>query len=334
MSSLKPIPSIFLAMIFCAPLFGASQVADSYSKTFQVNGRPSLNIKNVDGRTRITAKEGSTVEIQVTKEVRGTKDPASAKKAADEVEVKLEQTGNRIDVSVKYPRKIFNIGLGPSVMVNFEITSPAASDIAASMVDGQMDVEGFDGKIGITGVDGKTTAANLSGDVTIKGVDGDISATALSGRMDISVVDGDINSDACKGQLNMRSTDGKMHLKDFQGTLETKSGDGNTYLDGVFEAINARTSDGTMEIHARPGSVTKSNWSIHSSDGNLLIFLPNPFPANVELRAGDGKIMTSLPIEVSGRISDRSISGKMNGGGNLLEIEANDGDITISQTPQ
>ena len=334
MSSLKPITSIFLAMIFCAPLFGASQVADSYTKTFQVNGRPSLNIKNVDGRTRITAKEGSAVEIQVTKEVRGTKDPASAKKAADEVEVKLEQTGNRIDVSVKYPRKIFHIGLGPSVMVNFEITSPAASDIAASMADGQMDVEGFDGKIGLSGVDGDTTASKLSGDVTISGVDGDIHATELSGHMDISVVDGDVVSEQCKGQLNLRSTDGKMRLKDFKGTLESKSGDGSTFLDGVFDALNAKTSDGNLEIHAQPGSVAKANWSIHSSDGNLLIFLPNPFPANLELRAGDGKIMTSLPIEVSGRISDRSISGKMNGGGNLLEIETRDGDITISQTPQ
>src|SRR5262245_20350091 len=170
MSSFKTISIIFSALISCAPLFGASEVADSYTKTFQVNGRPTLNIKNADGRTQITAKEGSTVEIQVTKEVRGTKNPASAKKAADEVEVILEQTGNRIDVSVKYPKKIFNIGLSPSVNVNFEITSPPASDIAASMADGQMDVEGFDGTIGLKGVDGDTTASKLSGDVTISGV--------------------------------------------------------------------------------------------------------------------------------------------------------------------
>lgn len=314
---------------------GASEVTDSYNKSFQVEGRSTLTVKNGDGRTRIVAKEGSMVEVQVTKEVSGAKDMAATKKAADQVAVLLEQVGGRIEISVKYPKKIGNfLGLGPNVLVNFEITAPPTSDVTASMVDGDLEVAGFNGEVRLSGVDGDTTASQLSGEIHISGVDGNIHATGLSGRSEISVVDGDVTSEDCSGQLSIRSVDGKMQLERFQGVLETKSGDGDASLDGVFQSLNVRTSDGDLEIHARQGSAVQENWSIHSSDGNLQISLPNPFPANVDLKASDGKIITTFPIEVSGRISDRSVSGKMNGGGNLLSIETGDGNITISQTSQ
>jgi Toastrack DUF4097 len=303
---------------FSLPLLAASEITDSYNKIFQVDGRPSLIIKNVDGRTRILAKEGAGIQVQVTKEVHDAKDSAEAKKAADRVEVRLEQVGNRIEIAVRYPKSfsVVLFGSRPSVLVHFEVTAPSASDITASMVDGEMETRRFNGQI------------------SISATDGDIHATHLSGNAEVSLVDGDFTSEECTGHLSMRSIDGNMHVKDFQGSVEAKSGDGDLNLEGVFQSLNSRTTDGNMEIRARSGSTTQNNWSIHSGDGDLVVYLPNPFPANVDLKTGDGKIVTSFPIEISGRISERNVSGKMNGGGNLLAIETRDGDITIMQSSE
>jgi hypothetical protein len=130
----------------------------------------------------------------------------------------------------------------------------------------------------------------------------------------------------------MRTVDGEMRLKNFQGDLETKSTDGDQFLEGIFHSVNSRLSDGDLEIRAQSGSTAEHDWNLHSSDGDLSIYLPSPFPANVAIKTGDGKINTSFPIEISGRISHSSVTGKMNSGGNLLSIESHDGDITISQT--
>lgn len=327
----------FLILVSTVMWLGASEVTDSYSKAFQVEGRPSLMIKNVDGRTRLLAKEGSTVEVKVTKEVQGAKNVTEAKKAADRVEVRLEQIGNRIEIAAKYPKGFSDfivIGSRPSVLVHFEITAPPSSDITASMVDGEFEVRGFNGKIGLSGVDGDTTASELSGEIKISAVDGDINATHLSGKSEISMTDGNIVSEECTGQLTVRSADGKTQVKDFQGMLEAKSGDGDLFLEGVFQTLNSRTVDGDVDIHVRSGSTVQNTWTIHNGDGNLNLYLPNPFPADVRIKTSDGKIATNFPIEISGRISERNVSGKMNGGGNIFTIETTDGNISISQTPQ
>lgn len=312
----------------------SAEVVETINKTFEVTGRSSLRVRNVDGRTRIVSRVGSTVEVVATKEVNGAKNAADAKKAADRVEVRIEQFGNAIEVSVKYPKWGINFTSHPSVAVNFEISAPSESDIEASMVDGELEVQGFAGKIGLSAVDGATTASEVSGEVSISAVDGDIRAFKVSGTTEISLVDGDLFLESSSGRLSVHSIDGEIRVKDFQGDLESKSGDADQYLEGVFQSVNARSSDGDLEIRARSGSAVQNDWNISTSDGDLQLFLPTAFPANLEVKTGDGKINTSFPIEVSGRISERSVTGKISGGGNLLAIQTRDGDLTISQIPQ
>jgi DUF4097 and DUF4098 domain-containing protein YvlB len=312
-----------------------AEVVDTIHKVFDLSGRPTLRIRNVDGRTRILPKEGSTVEVTVTKEVPKAKSVADAKKAADRVEILLEQVGNTIEITAKYPKwdgGLISIGSGNSALANFEIYAPPECDIDASMVDGEMEAQGFSGKIDLSTVDGDMTVSNLSGNIEISAVDGDIHCANLSGTSAVSLIDGDISCEGSSGRLSMKAVDGEIRLKDFQGELETKSGDGDQFLDGVFESLSSKTTDGDVEIRARSGSVANTDWTIRSSDGDLSLYLPTPFPANVMLRTGDGKINTTLPIEISGRISERNLTGKMNGGGHLLSIETRDGEITISQS--
>lgn len=313
----------------------SAEVVDTIKKTFEVTGRPSLRVRNVDGRTHIQSKIGSTVEVVATKEVNGAKNVVDAKKAADRVEVRIEQIGNAIEMSVEYPKwGIINLATHPSVMVHFEITAPSESDVDASVVDGDLEVQGFQGKIDLSAVDGNTNAADLSGEVSILAVDGDVRAIKVSGTTEISLVDGDLFSESFSGRLSVHSVDGEIRVKDFHGDVESKSGDGDQYLEGVFQSVNVRSTDADVEIRARSGSTVQSEWNIHTSDGDLQLYLPTPFPANVELKTGDGKINTSFPIEVSGRISESSVIGKMNGGGNLVTIQTRDGSLTISQIPQ
>ena len=56
------------------------------------------------------------------------------------------------------------------------------------------------------------------------------------------------------------------------------------------------------------------------------------FSAELEATTGDGSIDIDFPITMEGsRHRDSRVSGKMNGGGGLLELHTGDGTITIGR---
>jgi hypothetical protein len=57
--------------------------------------------------------------------------------------------------------------------------------------------------------------------------------------------------------------------------------------------------------------------------------LPDDFAADLAVRARDGKINTTVPVSVTGSLSENELSGKLNNGGYLLDIQTSDGDIQI-----
>lgn len=70
-------------------------------------------------------------------------------------------------------------------------------------------------------------------------------------------------------------------------------------------------------------------WSIRSSDGSIHIELPADFHADLEARNGDGQIKCDYPVTISGSVDKHRLSGKINGGGNILKVQRGDGSISI-----
>jgi DUF4097 and DUF4098 domain-containing protein YvlB len=327
---IRIIPIVLLFASLCA---AEDFTVETIDRTLQTTGRPNIISRNRDGHTILRAGPDGEVRVHAVKEVRHVRNKQDAEKEAARVVVRIQQVGSDIEVSAEYPNNWgINIGRKPEVLVNFEVTAPAGSDIDARLSDGRMEATGFEGMLSLKTSDGHLTVSDLKGDVRLAAADGDIEAANCSGTIEVNVADGDINANAFSGSIRLRSADGRIVLNNSEGNVEAKSADGRVTLQGLFKSVNARTADGRLEVRANEGSSVASPWNLKTSDGSLLLHLPDTIQADFDIRTGDGRIVTDLPISIVGPVSDHHLSGKINGGGSLVMIQTADGGITISRT--
>ena len=151
------------------------------------------------------------------------------------------------------------------------------------------------------------------------------------GRLNLRTGDGNIQVSNFKGEMELETSDGRQEINGVDGRLRARSGDGRITVAGRFDALQLTTGDGRIEARALAGSAMNSSWDLHTGDGSVTLQLPENFAADVDLHTSDGHITLDVPVSVEGRLGEKSIHGKMNGGGNLLTVHTGDGSIRIEK---
>jgi DUF4097 and DUF4098 domain-containing protein YvlB len=152
------------------------------------------------------------------------------------------------------------------------------------------------------------------------------------GRVNLRTGDGGIRLANFKGTMDLESSDGHQEIDSVDGVLKARAGDGHIRASGRFDGLDVSTGDGRIEASVKPGSTVASGWNIRAGDGSVTLQLPPDFAADVDLHTSDGHIDLEMPVTVEGRLGEKNIHGKMNGGGNLLTVHTGDGSIRIERT--
>ncbi|PYX89774.1 MAG: hypothetical protein DMG68_04030 [Acidobacteria bacterium] len=152
------------------------------------------------------------------------------------------------------------------------------------------------------------------------------------GRVDLHTGDGKIQLTHFKGDMDLNSADGHQDIDSVEGNLHAHAGDGQIRAAGRFDGLDVSTGDGRIEVMARSGSALTRSWTLQTGDGAVTLQVPQNLAADIDLHTGDGHINLDMPISVEGRLSERNIRGKLNGGGNLLTIHTGDGSIRLEKS--
>jgi len=213
--------------------------------------------------------------------------------APGEVTIEESQSGSRVEIAVRLPKgdRHWFGHLKHSILVALVV--PEQIDAEVDTGDGSIETRSVAGRIKLATGDGSITAGDLEGDIRLHTGDGSIRAQGLSGR------------------------------------LEANTGDGHMNVRGRFELLQLRTGDGGIEAVVEPGSKIETAWSLGSGDGGITLRLPADLGADLDASTGDGRIQLDEPVTVMGTISQRSVHGKIGGGGNPLKIHTGDGSIHI-----
>lgn len=162
--------------------------------------------------------------------------------------------------------------------------------------------------------------------------DGNITAFDVNGSMVLRTGDGDVKVENAKGNVQIETGDGRVDCHRLEGELKAESQDGNLSIEGTFTALELRTGDGTIDATVADGSKMNTGWIAHSGDGSITLTLPNGFSADLDAHTGDGHISVDFPVTVQGSLRQNEIRGKLNGGGQNLEIKSGDGNITLRRS--
>jgi DUF4097 and DUF4098 domain-containing protein YvlB len=151
------------------------------------------------------------------------------------------------------------------------------------------------------------------------------------GKVNLHTGDGRIDLSKFKGEMDLETGDGHQDIDSVDGVLHSRAGDGHITANGRFDGLDLTTGDGRIEARASQGSTMSSGWMLRTGDGSVTLQIPENFAADVDLHTGDGHITVDMPISVEGRLGEKNIHGKMNGGGSMLTIHTGDGSIRLEK---
>jgi hypothetical protein len=283
---------VALCIVLAGPNWAWAETVETIERNFTIDGVPDIYVRNVDGETRITAREGREVSIKAVKEVTKARSTADAEEAAARVEVRIEQVGNRIEVETRYPKELFSFG-GPNVLVHIEVQAPPRSDMDVKSVDGNLEVQGFEGDL------------------------------------ELVTVDGDLDVTSCSGRIRAQSVDGDAELRDVSGHMEARTVDGDLEIEGILQSLQAKSTDGDITLRIDPNSVMEKDWSLRTTDGSIRVELPDGFAVDLDIEADDGNIESSHPMTLEGKTSGHRVQGQLYGGGYQLRIRTSDGSVVL-----
>ena len=220
----------FLSIILltlCSMVF-----AEEWNKTYTVTGKPTLKVETSDAGINVSAWDQNTIDARVTVE--------GYKIGQDGIRIIEHQTGNVVEIEVRYPHHDIHFGWHSShVEINVRVPREAI--------------------VGLRTGDGR---------VTVTGVKGDIDTWSGDGAQEINGVD---------GILKVRTGDGRIMASGRFDGLDLSAGDGRIEVTAqanstVSREWNLHTGDGSVSL--RLPEQLAADVELHTSDGHISVDLP------------------------------------------------------------
>jgi DUF4097 and DUF4098 domain-containing protein YvlB len=196
----------------------------------------------------------------------------------------IVQNGNEITIGERHNSELFR-----NITVDYEITLPHASAIAAT-----------------TG----------SGDVEIREVGASLKAQSGSGSVRARGIKGAATLGTGSGDIELQQTGA--------GDVKAETGSGNIRLRGLSGALKASTGSGDIEAEGQPSA----DWRLSTGSGSIRLGVGSA-RFNLDADTGSGVINVAQPITMQGSLNHHHVTGSVNGGGPVIRANTGSGDIQI-----
>lgn len=184
---ITPLAACELAM---ANLHAEAREPWSQKFTLPPNGR--LELENTNGGITVEPATGQEIEVSAERIAKASSDEA-AKDLLKQVEIQVEQSGDRLRVKSKYPRDLHMA----RVEIRYTVKVPASISVK---------LENTNGKITLTNLANSVDASTTNGGVSASGLTGTVKASTTNGGLDI-----DVNAVAKDG-IELSTTNGGVSL--------------------------------------------------------------------------------------------------------------------------
>jgi DUF4097 and DUF4098 domain-containing protein YvlB len=162
----------------------------------------------------------------------------------------------------------------------------------------------------------EVTAAN--GKVNLVGLRSSVKARSSNGSVTVSDVVGDVD---------ILTSNAKVECSDTCGRLVARSSNGKVELDGHRGSIDASTSNGL--ISASVDEVTREGVVLATSNGRIVLDLPEKVDADVDLQVDNGVIRNDRTLGGGTRETNGRVRGTLGRGGAPVKLRTSNGSIAL-----
>lgn len=258
----------------------------TFDKTLHASGAVTLSVSTGSGYIHVNPGSDSNVHIighVHASNWNGFMGSGSAEDRVREVVANppIEQTGNIISVG-----KHTNYH---NISIDYEITTPKGTDLAASSGSGDIHVR------------------DLGGPAKLNTGSGNIDASGLSGRVGLETGSGDIRAEMLSSS-----------------SVKAQTGSGSIRLKNVQSELTAGTGSGDMEVEGQPTAA----WKLETGSGSITLNTGSS-RFSLDAQTGSGTVHSDPPITTHGNFEHHHIVGDVNGGGPTVRVETGSGDVRI-----
>jgi DUF4097 and DUF4098 domain-containing protein YvlB len=109
-----------------------------------------------------------------------------------------------------------------------------------------------------------------------------------------------------------------------QGDVKAQTGSGNVELRNLHGGLRAGTGSGDIKV----GGMPSADWKLQTGSGSVE-YWPGSMGFTLDASTGSGSIHTDQQMLKQGSEDHQHVTGKINGGGPTVRIEAGSGDIRV-----
>jgi DUF4097 and DUF4098 domain-containing protein YvlB len=234
------------------------------SKSFNVSGRPRVNINTFDGSINIQPSNEATVRFSAVKR-------ASDEQAMRGIRLRAEQSGDTINIIAEFDRTQQREGRDIGAAVALDVWVPRSANVNVKSGDGRLRLSGIEGEIDLHTGDGSVDVTGSRGQLRVQTGDGRVRVAGFDGDANVQTGDGRISLDGRFTKLTARTGDGAISLglpADANARIETDAG-------RVINDLSAVAEDGEGDATER----RVRRWRVGTGAGS-----------QINLRTGDGQI--------------------------------------------
>lgn len=336
---------LFFVMICCSIAIKAQTDKQPYLvKSLSGESVNSAKINGSGGSITVTGVNASEarLEVYVTANNNENLSKDELKQRLDEYyTLDISVNNNRLIASVKQ-KHMLNTNWKKSVNVSFKAYLPVNVTTDLETSGGSITLSNLNGDQTFKTSGGSISVDNVKGKMKGRGSGGGIRINNSSNDIDLVTSGGSISAKQCKGNIRLETSGGSVELIDLDGTIDAETsggsinGDdikgelvtgtsgGSIKLDNLYCSVEAKTSGGGIEVALKDAT---KHVKLKNSGGNINLELPSNKGFDLDLAAN--KINMEMK-NFSGSVEEKSIEGKLNGGGTTVEARSTGGKINVS----
>lgn len=164
----------------------------------------------------------------------------------------------------------------------------------------------------------RVSVSAANGRVDVEGVHGAVEVRSSNGSATITEVVGDVQ---------VATSNAKVHCACTRGRLRARSSNGKIEIESHSGALDASTSNGV--IRAKLDALGKEGVHLATSNGRIVLDLPDEVDAELDIRVDNGLIRNERPLGRGSRETQGRVVGQLGHGGPLIKLRTSNGVISV-----
>jgi hypothetical protein len=275
----------------------------------------TLKIDTYRGSVDVRESPDDRIHVEIHEDP-GTDEPAEADRILGALKLDVTQDGATVSIVARNPSETgvhFVWQDRQKIVLAYAVLVPRVCNLDLATNDGGISVDAND---------------SMSGRVAVRARKGTVFLRWIDGNIKASVDTGDIIVSRCTGAIDLTAYVGNIRVGTVGGYAELHTTNGDIDLQHALGGVKTFAEVGDITV-GLPGTFHHDS-NISTNGGAITVRLDPAAHCSVQASSIWGRVRTALPFAVeSGGNGKKSLVGRLNGGGALLQLHADGGHVRI-----